>query len=259
MVLALFSFVGFESATTLGSEAREPLRTIPRAVLQSALICGLFFIVAAYGETLGYRPTGQNLGETSAPFHLLSGLVGIPVLGPLVDVGVLVSMFAATLGCITAAARVMLLMAHHGLCHRAMSRVHPRHQTPGLAVIVTGSLACLPAAWLAGRGASGSDIYGWMGSFATYGFITVYGLVAIAMPIALHRRGLLRTVPLLLSVMATAAMLLALEGSLYPVPPRPYSWLPYLFLALMAAAIAWSLLQQRLVPGSGTGTSQPLR
>jgi len=29
LVLAMFSFVGFESATTLGSEARDPLKTIP--------------------------------------------------------------------------------------------------------------------------------------------------------------------------------------------------------------------------------------
>src|ERR1700723_1834942 len=36
LVLALFSFVGFESATTLGAEARDPLRTIPRAVIQSS-------------------------------------------------------------------------------------------------------------------------------------------------------------------------------------------------------------------------------
>ena len=43
LVLALFSFVGFESATTLGEEAREPLKTIPRAVLQCALGCGAFF------------------------------------------------------------------------------------------------------------------------------------------------------------------------------------------------------------------------
>src|SRR5271155_1272967 len=34
LVLALFSFVGFESATTLGAEARNPLKTIPRAVIQ---------------------------------------------------------------------------------------------------------------------------------------------------------------------------------------------------------------------------------
>jgi len=38
LVLALFSFVGFESATTLGGEARKPLRNIPRAVIASLLI-----------------------------------------------------------------------------------------------------------------------------------------------------------------------------------------------------------------------------
>ncbi|WP_263382101.1 APC family permease [Granulicella arctica] len=241
MVLALFSFVGFESATTLGHEAHQPLRTIPRAVLQSAILCGLFFILAAYGETLGYRPTGNNLGETTAPFHLLSGLVGMPVFGPLVDIGVLISMFAATLGCITAAARVLLLMSHNRLCHQSLRRIHPRNQTPGAAVLVVGTLAGLPAAWLAGHGASGSDIYGWMGSFATYGFITVYGLVAIALPIALHRRHKLNPGYVALSVAATAAMLLALEGSLYPIPPRPYSWLPYLYLAYLAVTSAWFL------------------
>src|ERR1700722_10040116 len=53
VVLAIFSFVGFESATTLGAEARNPLRTIPRAVIQSAIFTGLFFILCAYLETLG--------------------------------------------------------------------------------------------------------------------------------------------------------------------------------------------------------------
>jgi amino acid transporter len=245
MVLALFSFVGFESATTLGAEAREPLKTIPRAVLQSAILCGIFFILAAYGETLGYRPTGYSLGDTTAPFHLLSSMVGIPIFGPLVDIGVLISMFAATLGCITAAARVLLLMSHNGLAHATLRQVHTRHQTPSAAVIMTGALACLPAAWLAGRGANGGEIYGWMGSFATYGFITVYGLVAVALPISLHRRHKLRAGPLLIAIAAAAAMLFALEGSVYPVPPRPYSWLPYLYVVYLVVAMSQFLIGRR--------------
>ena len=54
LVLALFSFVGFESATTLGAEARDPLKTIPRAVIQSSLLGGAFFTVCAYTEVLGF-------------------------------------------------------------------------------------------------------------------------------------------------------------------------------------------------------------
>jgi len=52
---ALFSFVGFESATALGEEARNPLKTIPRAVLQSAIGLGFLFVVCAYTEVLGFR------------------------------------------------------------------------------------------------------------------------------------------------------------------------------------------------------------
>ena len=62
LVLATFSFVGFESATALGHEAKEPLRTIPRAVLQCALGAGAFFILAAYAEVLGFRHAGPGIG-----------------------------------------------------------------------------------------------------------------------------------------------------------------------------------------------------
>ena len=65
LVLALFSFVGFESATTLGAEARNPLKTIPRAVIQSAVLAGAFFTVCAYAEVLGFHIVGQDLGTSS--------------------------------------------------------------------------------------------------------------------------------------------------------------------------------------------------
>ena len=39
-ILAVFSFVGFESATALGTEARDPLTTIPRAVIRKVKITG---------------------------------------------------------------------------------------------------------------------------------------------------------------------------------------------------------------------------
>src|SRR6202140_3677202 len=112
LVLALFSFVGFESATTLGSEARNPLKTIPRAVMQSALLAGSIFIICAYTELLGLRSAGYDLGKSEAPMRVLAVVGGVPFLGLLVDIGALVSMFACTLACITAAARVLLLMSH---------------------------------------------------------------------------------------------------------------------------------------------------
>src|SRR3984893_15199988 len=108
LVLALFSFVGFESATTLGAEARDPLKTIPRAVIQSSILAGAFFTVSAYTEVLGFHIAGQDLGTSEAPMHVLAGVARVPVFGLLIDIGALVSLFAGTLACITAAARVLL-------------------------------------------------------------------------------------------------------------------------------------------------------
>ncbi len=104
------------------------------------------------------------------------------MLGPVIDVGALVSMFAGTLACLTAAARVLLLMAHDGLAHGSLRRTHARNGTPGGAILATGLGAFLPVAVLAAWHSSGLDVYGWLGTLATYGFVVSYGLVCFALP-----------------------------------------------------------------------------
>ncbi|NYF91311.1 APC family permease [Tunturiibacter empetritectus] len=239
VVLALFSFVGFESATTLGAEASNPLRTIPRAVIQSAVFTGLFFILCAYLETLGMHTAHQNLGESTAPMRVLATLAGVTPLGPFIDLGALVSMFACTLACITAAARVLMRMGHNGLVPQRLGLAHRKNATPGSAVVVSGVFTALPVTILALRGVAGTDIYGWMGSLAVYGFLTTYGLAAIALGLYLKRNHHLTSASLILSIATTLAIVLAIAGTLYPVPERPYNWLPYVYLVYILAGIAW--------------------
>jgi len=245
LVLALFSFVGFESATTLGSEAHNPLKTIPRAVIRSSVLAGAFFTICAYAEVLGFHTAGQELGTSSAPMRVLAGVAGIPVLGLLIDLGALVSLFAGTLACITAAARVLLLMSHNGLAHGSLRTTHKLNKTPGRAIIVTGLAAVLPVAVLAGRGASGLDVFGWMGSLATYGFIVTYALVCIALPRYLRDRGVFRQGAQIIPWLACAAMVFALAGNLYPLPEGPYGKLPYIYLAYLAVGLLWFALRGR--------------
>jgi len=245
LVLALFSFVGFESATTLGSEARNPLQTIPRAVVQSALLAGVFFTVCAYAEVLGFHTVGQDLGASQAPMYVLARVGGVPLLGLLIDIGALISLFAGTLACITAAARVLLLMAHNGLAHDFLRTTHTRNQTPSRAVVITGVAALLPVAVLAARGASGLDVYGWLGSLATYGFIVAYALVCVALPRYLRDHGVFRAGAQIVPWLAGAAMLLALVGNLYPVPEGPYGKLPYVYLAYLTAGLLWFAIRGR--------------
>jgi amino acid transporter len=239
VMLALFSFVGFESATALGSEAREPLKNIPRAVVRSAILAGLFFLVCCYGEVLGFRGATPGLGESTAPFLFLADHAGVHIVGEVIDLGVLVSMFAATLACVIASARVLMLMAHHGLAPARFSRTHAKKQTPGAAGLLAGLLAFLPVAILGGKGTSGADIYGWLGTLSVYGFLTVYALIAIALPIHLKRHQRLHAGGIALSIAAGTAMLLAMIGNVYPVPPAPIRYFPYLYLGYIAAGMIW--------------------
>jgi amino acid transporter len=245
MVLALFSFVGFESATALGEEARNPLKTIPRAVLQSAIGLGFLFVVCAYTEVLGFRGLHETLDQSAAPFHTLAHQVGVSSLGIAVDVGAMMSMFACVLACTTAAARVLLTMSHNGLTHAHLTRTHRRNETPHIAVLVTGIVTFVLTIALALRGVSGADIYGWMGSLATYGFLTAYALVCLAVPSFLRRARVLTPLWLALSGAGFIAMLLAIAGSVYPIPQGAYRWLPYIYLTYLVAGWLWTVSKKR--------------
>jgi amino acid transporter len=248
VMLALFSFVGFESATALGAEAREPLKTIPRAVIRSALLAGLFFLVCAYGEVIGFRGAASGLGESTAPLRYLSEHAGVKAVGLVIDVCVLVSMFACTLACIIAAARVLMLMAHHGLAHGRLSVTHSKKQTPVAAGFIAGVAAFLIVAGLSLRGVGAADIYGWAGTLSVYGFLTVYGLVAVALPIHLKRMGKLGVSGIALSAITTIAMILALVGNLYPLPPSPIRYFPYVYALYLVCGIAWFYYSPRERP-----------
>jgi amino acid transporter len=243
LVLAIFSSVGFESATSLGSEARNPLTSIPRAVKWSAALAGLFFFVCAYAEVLGFRGETQPLDKSLAPLHVLAQKAGLPPLvGTLTDLGAVLSFFSCFLACITAAARVLFLMGRNGALHSVLGEAHEANQTPHRAVLVSSIAAFLPAAVMMTRGVNLFDIYGLIGTVATFGFVTVYILVSAAAPIYLRSLGRLTPQAIVISVLAILAMCAALLGNLYPVPDAPYSYLPYLYAALLLIGFAWSTI-----------------
>jgi amino acid transporter len=156
-----------------------------------------------------------------------------------------VSLFAGTLGCITAAARVLLLMAHNGLAHDTFRTTHEHNETPTFAILATALAAVMPVAVLAYGGSSGLDVYGWMGSLATYGFIVTYALVCIALPRYLRDHGAFHPGAQIIPWLAFIAMLSALVGNLYPVPEGPYGKLPYIYLVYLSAGMLLFVWQLR--------------
>ncbi len=60
MIFCLLAFVGFEAVAPLGEEAREPRQTIPRAVIWSAVLVGLFYVFNYYAATVYFGPDKMN-------------------------------------------------------------------------------------------------------------------------------------------------------------------------------------------------------
>jgi len=235
LVLALFSFVGFESATALGEEARAPLRSIPKSVLFSVLIVGVFFTASAYTLVLAFRGAGLALDKSNSPLVDLAGIAGLPRFGLPLAAGALIGQFACALASVTAAARVMYAMSAHGFFHSAARDVHETHATPHVAVAACALAAGAAPLALLARGTAVMDIFGYLGTLATFGFLLSYVLVAAAAP--LYLRGRKELTPRGIAGSAVTLLLLAVPivGSVYPVPDAPYNYLPYVFAALMAA------------------------
>jgi amino acid transporter len=245
LVLSIFSFVGFEGATTLGGEVRDPLRTIPRAVLQCALLAGGFFMLCAYSEVLGFRGQSATLSSSTSPLHMLAAKAHVSPLGVAIDCGAFISMFACVLACATAAARVLLRMAHDGLLPSALQRTNARHGTPGAAVALSIALMFAATAAMALHGDTGSTMYDLLGSLSVFGFLTAYALVALALPFARHALGQHSHVLAAVSVLTVAVILMIAIFDLNSAEDIVHARIPYLYLAYIAAGLAWYALRRR--------------
>jgi len=106
-------------------------------------------------EVLGFRGQAAELSSSTSPLHMLAGKAHVSPLGMLSTAAPFVSMFACVLACATAAARVLLRMAHDKLLPSALQRTTPRHGTPGTAVILSIALMFAATAAMAILGDTG--------------------------------------------------------------------------------------------------------
>ncbi|WP_427159981.1 APC family permease [Aliinostoc sp. HNIBRCY26] len=255
VVLVVFGFSGFESATSLGDEAKKPLKNIPKSVMQSAIWTGVFFMIMAYIEVLGFRGSAVDLAKTEEPLSFLAEQAGVGFLGTLISVGALLSFFACVLACINPAARVLFMMARHGLFHTSLGKAHGANLTPHTAIALCSLITFIIPATLNLLGIKPFVILGYTGTICTYGFLLVYILVSIAAPVYLHRLGKLRSLDLAFSVLAVLFMMIPIIGTLgipgsdlFPVPPAPYNIFPYLFLLYLLAGFGWFMIQRLRYP-----------
>ena len=130
VVVCIFSLVGFEAASTMGGEARNPLHNVPKAVIWSLIITGLFMVVMCYVETLGAKNSHLNLATLGAPLQTLAAAYHVSFFKVPVSLGGMVSFFALTLSCVNSGSRIMMPLAKHGFVHKRLHGTHSTNLTP---------------------------------------------------------------------------------------------------------------------------------
>ncbi|MBC5804635.1 MAG: APC family permease [Candidatus Eremiobacter antarcticus] len=238
LVLAIFSYVGFESATALGHEAKNPLHSIPRAIPLTVIAVGALFVFMTYTLVLAFHGQKPPLSESNAPLNVLSQLAGIPVFGIVISVGVIISFFACALACMNAGSRVLFAMSRHGLFHSSAGDAHKVHATPHVAVNVAAVVVLgAPLAMFLSHVAV-LNIFGYLGAIGTFGVLFAYVFISLASPRYLKSLGELTGVVTFASIITILLLAIPIAGSLYPIPAAPYNYLPYIFLAMLAVGVA---------------------
>ncbi|OBJ35969.1 amino acid permease [Mycolicibacterium mucogenicum] len=240
MVLATLGFVGFESAACLSVEAKDPQRTIPRAVTGSALLAGALYLYGSYAQIVGFGGA-DNLAADATPLNTLADGLGMHWLGLSIDLGAVASNFACVAGSLTAASRVLRSMGESQLVHSKLAATHPIRKTPHVAIILLSAAALIAALGLGLSGINELDVYSYTGTMGTFGYMIAYMLMGLGIPILVRRLAPQTSVGIaaIIGLTVTCCLAYVFYRNVYPVPAWPTAVIPWIFLAVLLAAAAW--------------------
>lgn len=128
--IACFSFLGFDSITTLSEESVNPKDDIWKAAILACLIGGIIFIIQAYVAQLVWPDVNSFSSPDTALFDVANAAGGA-MLATLFTVAIIVSTFTAGLTGQGSASRLMFSMGRDEvLPKKFFTHLHPKFKTP---------------------------------------------------------------------------------------------------------------------------------
>jgi amino acid transporter len=245
MVFAILAFIGFEAAAPLGEEARRPRWTVPRAVVGSAIVIGLFYVLCAYAWVFGAgfdrfveQATGADPWRDLGKVFWSTGWV-------LVFLAICNSIAANSNAAVNAATRVFYSLARNGLAPRPLAHTHPEFKTPHVAIIWMSGFA-LVASLLAGAAWGPLNGFALIATAAVPVVIIVYMLISLGCIVYYLGPGRSQLNPLLHVVLPIGGMVLFFFPLYYQFikspPANPVkigNWIALVWIVLGVVLTAW--------------------
>jgi amino acid transporter len=238
------SFGGFESATVLGVEAKDPRRAIPIAVIGSVIFTGLFFVVNAYVQVLGFQGSGLNITGTAVPLGALATHYGVGWLGDLVLAGVTIGWFSVSIAYINYSPRPLIAMAKEGVIPSWFGRTNERGVPANAAATWLVIWLVFYIALIVG-GVVLDTAFGNLEALVGYAYTLLYLLMAIAGLGYAYKYGVRQAWFILAAVVAGAVLIIEYWFSFVPLPSYPLDVYAIAF-AIFAAVLALACVAARI-------------
>jgi APA family basic amino acid/polyamine antiporter len=198
--IAMLILVGFESSTAFAAEAKNPKRDIPRAVIISLVIQGIFAYLFQYfaanyalGSWLGNDAAGKGIaaaGASAAPIGDMAIKIGNSMLGGngfalmiVLAISVAIAILGTTLAAMNTGVRISFAMAQDNEMPEIMGALHGRFATPHMGVVIMVIVSAIIGAIGVIGGAvtlTGVTLASNLGTFVLYGLICAITVVAFA-------------------------------------------------------------------------------
>jgi amino acid transporter len=137
-VYGFLAFAGFEGAAALGEETSSPKTEIPRAIKTAVVVVGLFYLLTAATQSLGYGATasGAHAYADGLPFtDLGAGYIG-QWYADILNLMATISLFAISLGVASGGARIMYAQARDATGKKTGLAGLSKHGQPAAALVV---------------------------------------------------------------------------------------------------------------------------
>jgi len=245
LTFALLSSAGFEGAATLGEEAANPKRVIPRALISTVVITSAFYVfvttVAVWAFGVGPSAMGQFEASGSLPADIAALYVGNGM-SYLITAGGAVSSFAGMVGGQIAGGRIIFSLARAGVAAPRLRELSAQG-TPAAAslIIAVGGFAFVAFAALVTGGISFSA-FELTSDVAGVVIVGAYGAACAAAARVLWRAGPDRV----WAVLPSAAILLLAFVLILQIFPIPSGWeliAPCLGIAVLAGGAVFGRMR----------------
>ncbi|MCP2621924.1 APC family permease [Mycolicibacterium smegmatis] len=245
MLLAITSYVGFESAGTVAREAQRPFVTVTRAIRWTPLALGVLYTFAAAMQSAG----GITAGLGSIPIVRMpeSAGAGSTALSIVMELGITASWFACVIGSTTALSRTLFAMGREGVVSHRIGHAHQVFRTPHIALCAAIPLiVAVPIGYLLISGSTREVLIGLL-AVSAHGYIGAYLLVCLATPAFLRRIGELTATPVFVGLAAAAMMTAIITWAAFTVE-SPVWIATAVYAGLLATGFGVFALRRRMIP-----------